>query len=136
MGSDLGPLFVSEVACSQVGDTDNHASLGIEWKVFEIEAAVKVSYGVVERMGEDTEAADISGVSNRGSEREEEKRAAAAPTLIPTIHGKLAEQHYGDRVRAIALRRLWQICPLNLTGTQGNVGGNETACGIADDAGA
>ncbi|MDX8521871.1 hypothetical protein [Mesorhizobium dulcispinae] len=130
------PSFVSEAAFSQVGDANDHASLGIEWQFFKIEAAVEGSHSIVERMGQDAEAADLGGESNRSSEREQQERASTASTLIVVTHSKLAKQYHWDRIGAIALRRLGQICPLDLAGAEGNVSGNETARGIADDAGA
>jgi len=129
-------LFVAEATFSQVGDTHDHASFLIEWQVFEIEAAVEVSHRLVERVGEDAEASDVGRQSHRSAKRKEEKRTSAATTLKANIHGKLAKQNYGDWIRAIALRRLWRICPLDLAGAEGDIGGNETVCGIAYDAGA
>jgi hypothetical protein len=37
----------------QIGDTDGHASLGIEWQIFKPKASIEFPYSVVERMRED-----------------------------------------------------------------------------------
>lgn len=56
-------------------------------------------------------------------------------TLMPAIYSKLAEQYDRNGIGAIALRRFRKMCPLDLTGTQGNIGGNNTSRGIKNNAG-
>lgn len=127
-------LFVSEAALFQIGDAGDHASFRVEWEIFKVETAIEASHRLIERVCEDTEAADFVGESNRGPKREQEKRASTAMTLMPAIYSKLAEQNNRDGIGAIALRRFRQMCPLDLTGTQGNIGGNDTGRGIKNNA--
>lgn len=124
---------LAKAIVSQISDPDDHASFRIEWEILEIKATIEGSHGLVERVCENAEAADLAGEVDRCPKREQKQGAPKTATLISAIDGKLAKHYDRNGIGPVALCRFRQVCAFDLTDAQGNIGGDAAVRSIADD---
>src|SRR5262249_14346211 len=110
-----------DAARFKVDHAHDHRAPRIERQILESPLAVECAHVVVDRMGDNAEAAHVARSFERRAEGEEEQRSRIALSLMILVNGKLAEQRRRQRVGSVALLRLGQESPLDLRGAQGDV---------------
>ena len=108
----------------KIGHAHNHRAPRVERKILEAELPIEFPRRVVERMRDDSRAAERPGNMQRGPEGVLHQVAGVALPLIIPVDRQLSEEQRRDRIGAVALLRFWQIRPLDLRGAQGDVADN------------
>jgi hypothetical protein len=73
----------------KVRHAHDHGAARVEREILETPAAVKCPCPIIDRMGDHAEASDLPRSSQRGAQREEEKRARVAVALMILVNRKL-----------------------------------------------
>src|SRR5262245_40144529 len=108
------PASRREAGRNKLRDAYEHGALGIAWQVLEVEAGVEGAHAVVERVGDDGVAADMSGGGNRAAQGEREQGFRVPMALVAGGDGKLTEQGDGNGIGFVAALRLGQELALDL----------------------
>src|SRR5208282_1215525 len=131
--STIAPRLSVNAAAFKVNHPHDHGAARVERQVLESPAAIKCPGPIVDRVGDDAEASDLPGGSQRRAKSEEQERARMTAALMILVDGKLAEERNRHRVGLVALLRLGQERPLDLRRAQGDVADNLRRSGVADD---
>src|SRR5690606_18448737 len=89
---------------------------------------------LVERLGQQTDAADLRRKSQRRSQCEDHQRASAALSLITSIDSQLTKQDDRQRIGPVSLCCLREIGSTDLARAQADESGNDIFRCVADDA--
>ncbi len=87
----------------EIDDADRHGAGRIEGQLLEPEGPVEGAKGIVQRMGQDTETADISREAHGRGEGEAHQGPGIAAALIASVDGELAEQQRGNGIGPVAV---------------------------------
>ena len=93
-------------ASLKVNHAHDHCPVRVEGQILESPSAIECAQLIVDRVHDNTEAADRAGGSKCGPKSEEKERAGMALSLMMLVDRELAEQGRWHRVRFVALLRL------------------------------
>jgi hypothetical protein len=90
-------------ASLEVDHAHDHCAVRLEGQILKSPSAIECAHGIVDRVCDNTEAADLSGSPERRAQREEKERTGMALSLMILVDRKLAEQCRRHGVGFVAL---------------------------------
>lgn len=129
----MGASRSDEAASFKVDHAHDHGAPGIKRQIDKTPPGVEGADVVVDRMGDDAEAADLARCPQSRGQCKKQERSRVALTVIGLVDRKLAEKRGRDRIRRVALLRPGKELTLDLGRAQRHVADNLPRCAVTND---